>query len=202
LILEPINNNNPYFKALTKLSKINMHNYRHPIRVGELTLKLADILGYEDRNKIYHSACLHDIGKYKVIDLINLPRTLTDSEYKEVKNHTIYGAELFKGIDELKPTYQVVKHHHEKYDGSGYPDGLRGESIPFEARLVCIIDIFDAICSPRVYKATTAYQETYDIFKHGDKKQNPDQFDPIILKIFLDNYDSFVAMHKLEMTRV
>jgi putative nucleotidyltransferase with HDIG domain len=99
------------------------------------------------------AALLHDIGKLAIPDrLLHKPGPLTRAEYEQVKQHAVIGSEMLEGIDFPGPLALIVRHHHENWDGSGYPDGLSGDHIPFGARLLAIVDCYDALTSERPYR--------------------------------------------------
>ena len=117
---------------------------------------------------------LHDIGKIAISDTILLkPGRLTPEEFELMKSHTTNGVEILKNIDEIweedyrNVSYDVCYYHHERYDGKGYPKGLKGEEIPLSAQLVAIADVYEALISPRIYKEPFPYAEAYDMILNG-----------------------------------
>ena len=150
---------------------------------------LTDEFAYD----VYNSAPLHDVGKIKVSDVIlNKPGKLTDEEFAIMKTHTTAGGEVIERAMELtgdsaflKEALNLATHHHEKWDGSGYPDGLKGEEIPLSARIMAVSDVFDALVSARSYKKPFTFEEAMNIIREGAGKH----FDPVIAKVFLDNPD-------------
>jgi putative two-component system response regulator len=120
---------------------------------------------------------MHDIGKLGVPDdVLKKPGKLNDQEWDEMKRHPLYGAEILSGSDNelIQMSEKVARSHHEKWDGSGYPLGLRGEDIPLEGRIVALADVFDALTSRRVYKPAFSMEETLLIVRQGAGKH----FDP------------------------
>ena len=109
-------------------------------------------------------AQLHDIGKINVGEIIRLPRKLTNDEFNCVKKHTTYGGEMVAGLTGLEMAFNITLEHHEKWDGSGYPNGKKGDEISFEARIVAIADVFDALVSARPYKEAFSYNKAFQIF--------------------------------------
>lgn len=119
---------------------------------------------------------------------------LTPDEYNIVKNHTVEGADILRKTENflsdnsdmanLKVAIEIAECHHEKFDGSGYPHGLKGEEIPLSARIVAIADVYDALKSPRQYKNAFTHEEAVDIILKGDGRTSPDHFDPNILEVF------------------
>ena len=142
---------------------------------------------------VYNSAPLHDVGKIKVSDVIlNKPGKLTDEEFAIMKTHAAAGGEVIERAMELSgdsaflnEALNLATHHHEKWDGSGYPDGLKGEEIPLSARIMAVSDVFDALVSARSYKKPFTFEEAMNIISEGAGKH----FDPVIAKVFIDNAD-------------
>lgn len=150
----------------------------------------------EQIDLIVNASALHDIGKIAISDSILLkPDKLTKSEFEEMKKHTIYGCEIlekFKREDSefYRYCYDICRYHHEKYDGNGYPDGLKGEEIPIWAQVVSIVDVFDALVSKRVYKIPYASEEVVRMIREGECGV----FSPNILECFeLSRIDLFKA---------
>lgn len=133
---------------------------------------------------------LHDIGKVGIRDNILLkPDKLTKEEFEEMKKHTIIGAKTLEEVLEKFPDNKfikigiyIAKYHHEKWDGSGYPEGLKYEDIPLEARIMAVVDVYDALRSKRVYKPSFSHEETIDIIY----KLSGSHFDPEIISVFKD----------------
>ena len=153
-------------------------------------------------DSVINAAPLHDLGKIMVDDrILRKPDSLSDEEYAEMKTHAAEGAKLLRSVladvddrEYVKVATNIAHYHHEKYDGSGYPDHLSGEEIPFEARIMALPDVFDALASARYYKAHMSYDEAFDIIR----KDLGTHFDPRLGRIFLsmrkeliDLYDSF-----------
>ena len=107
---------------------------------------------------------------------------LSDAEYEEMKNHSLYGYELLKDIDIMKKDLEIIHYHHEKYDGTGYPDGLEGEEIPEGARILNICDAFDVMTTGRTYKASMSKKQVIEDFKEC----SGGQFDPEVVENMLD----------------
>jgi HD-GYP domain-containing protein (c-di-GMP phosphodiesterase class II) len=130
------------------------------------------------------AAPMHDIGKLGVPDaILKKPGKLTEEEWKEMKKHPLYGADILKGADNelLRMSEKVAIAHHEKWDGSGYPYGLKGEQIPLEGRIVALADVFDALTSKRCYKPAFALEESLGIIREGAGVH----FDPTLVEAFL-----------------
>jgi response regulator RpfG family c-di-GMP phosphodiesterase len=136
---------------------------------------------------ITQSAMLHDIGKLGCHANLNKPEKLTEEEYKIFKLHPVYGKEILEPIEFLHPLIEGVQHHHERWDGKGYPDGLKGTDIPRVARILSIADAYDAMTSNRAYRKALKHSVAIaEIKKHAGK-----QFDPEIVKAFLTGIDKF-----------
>ncbi len=155
----------------------------------------------EDVEAIVRASALHDIGKIAIPDSILMkPGKLTEAEYEVMKTHTVYGAELlekFKQDDNpfYQYCYEICRHHHERYDGGGYPDRLKGEEIPISAQVVSLVDVYDALVSKRIYKDTYTHEVAVEMIKNGDCGA----FSPKILECFdLAYYDFFQMVEVLD----
>lgn len=156
----------------------------HSDRVSEYSVLIGKKLGLsEEQIRILKVGGLfHDIGKIGVPDSILLkPGKLTDDEYSEIKNHPSIGAHILGSATVFRDIIPIVKHHHEKYDGNGYPSQLKGEEIPYLARIAAVADTFDAMTSRRSYRNAIELQEV----KAEIKRCEGTQFDPQIAEIFL-----------------
>ena len=156
----------------------------HSHRVAEYSAILAAELGWSQKEitNLKYAAYLHDIGKVGTPDtILNKPTRLTEEEYAIVKNHTVIGAEILKNITLIDHVVEVARNHHERYDGLGYPDGLKGRAIPLHARIVALADSYDAMRSKRIYRNALPPQTIYEEIK----KNRGAQFDPELTDIFL-----------------
>ncbi len=141
--------------------------------------KLADFLGTEE---IKNSGFLHDIGKVRIPDeILYKSSRLTDEEFAIMKQHPVIGEEILKGIPGLAHVLPVVRHHHERWDGKGYPDGISGENIPFAARIVALCDSFDAMVSDRPYRQGMPLDSAIAEIRKGAGTQ----FDPLMAETFI-----------------
>jgi hypothetical protein len=144
----------------------------HTERVAELAAQLAKRLSLPDRTVwlIRHAAPLHDLGKIAVPDSILLkPGRLTDEEFEVVKTHAVLGARVLSGgeAEVLQTAERIARHHHERWDGTGYPDALGGEDIPIEARLVHVADVFDVLVHERPYKDSWTVEAAVEEIRRG-----------------------------------
>lgn len=186
----------------------NLESGEHIKRVKGFTKILADCLMREykeygltpwDVEVIAATSALHDIGKISISDNILLkPGKLTDEEYEYMKSHTTRGCEILEHIrgawDEAfhQVGYNICRHHHERYDGKGYPDGLAGDDIPIEAQIVSIADVYDALISERVYKAAYSPEEAYRMIVTGECGV----FSPKLLECFRKVKGEFEDLHE------
>ena len=157
----------------------------HSDRVAEYSILIGEKVGLpEEQIKLLKIGGLfHDIGKIGIPDSILLkPEKLTDDEYSEIKNHPSIGAHILGSAEAFKNIEPIVKHHHEKFDGKGYPSGLQGEGIPYLARIAAIADTFDAMTSKRSYRNALDMQ----IVKDEIERCKGTQFDPQLSDVFLD----------------
>jgi len=139
----------------------------YAVHLGK-TLKM----GYEDLDTLRRGAILHDIGKVAIPDEILLtPRRLTPKEWDVMKTHVTKGADLCKHLRTARATLPIIRHHHERWDGSGYPDGLKGEAIPRLARVFQIVDVFDALTSRRPYKEPLTVTAAIKLMQAEQEKQ-------------------------------
>jgi putative two-component system response regulator len=156
----------------------------HIDRVSSLAVNLGKHIGLnnEDIGTLEKGGALHDIGKIGVKDIILLkPGKLTPEEYEEIKKHPETGENICRPLNSLKPVLPLIKHHHERFDGSGYPSGLAGENIPLLARIMAIVDVYDALTSQRAYRNAMTHEQAMKIFS---KDTADGKFDPILFKEF------------------
>jgi putative nucleotidyltransferase with HDIG domain len=156
----------------------------HSKRVTSLTVKLAQAMGINDEAlvNIRRGALLHDIGKMGTPDaILHKIGPLDEEEWEIIKNHAMDGYDLLKKIDFLGPALEIPLYHHEKWDGTGYPGGLKGEEIPISARIFAIVDVFDAMSNDRVYRSAIPIEETIKYLN----EQSGGHFDPAVVKVFI-----------------
>ncbi|MCI9064993.1 MAG: diguanylate cyclase [Lachnospiraceae bacterium] len=157
----------------------------HSMRVAAYSELLAQRLGWseEEIQNIYYVAMLHDVGKIGVPDaVLNKPFKLTDVEFRLIKGHTLMGAEILNDFKMFPNVSVGAKYHHERYDGKGYPEGLKGESIPLVARVIGLVDSYDAMTSNRVYRKRL----NDDIVMQELEKGKGSQWDPDLVDIFVE----------------
>lgn len=162
---------------------------RHSLRVAVYSMLIAAELGFdgEELENIRQIGLLHDIGKIGVPDsILNKPAKLTENEYSVMKKHVDIGGEILKDFTHIKNVADGAKYHHERYDGSGYNCGLKGEEIPLTARIIGLADAFDAMTSNRVYRKAMPMKRVIEELKAGKGLQ----FDPQLVDILLDLIDS------------
>lgn len=153
----------------------------HSSRVAAYSIQIAKRAGYseKDQTDIYMMGLLHDVGKIGVPDaVINKPGKLTDEEFAQIKNHPVMGARILKTIKEMPKLVTGARWHHERYNGKGYPDGLAGEDIPEEARLIAVADAYDAMTSNRSYRRGMTQEKVREQIETGKGTQ----FDPGICR--------------------
>lgn len=158
---------------------------QHSVRVSEYSVLIAKRLGYSEEKceELRRIAILHDIGKIGIPDkVLNKPAKLTDEEYKIMKSHVTRGAEILKNFTLIDHVTDGALYHHERYDGSGYIHGLKGEDIPLNARIIGIADAFDAMTANRVYRKKLDFEYVLSELKKG----RGTQFDPKLVDIMLE----------------
>ena len=201
-VYEKEKNNRILIEILSQIVEFrNGESGRHVLNVniitGILLEQLAQItdkynISWSDRLIITTAASLHDIGKIGIDEkILNKAGRLTPQEIEKMKEHTVIGAsilenmELFKDEELVKTAYQICRWHHERYDGRGYPDGLKGEEIPVSAQVVALADVYDALVSRRVYKKSYSHEEAMKMILGGECGA----FNPILLQCLTEAQD-------------
>jgi putative nucleotidyltransferase with HDIG domain len=156
----------------------------HTRRVTDMTVRLARLMGIPESEIVHirRGALLHDIGKMGVPDHILLKADkLTDEEWKIMRKHPEFAYNMLSSIEFLKPALEIPYCHHEKWDGTGYPRGLRAENIPLSARIFVVVDVWDAVTNDRPYRAAWTEAVALEYIK----EQSGKHFDPKVSKAFL-----------------
>lgn len=173
---------------------------RHIKRIGRFARDLAMYmgLGEEFSDSIYHASMMHDIGKVGIPDSVMLKAgPLSQDEWNKMKSHTETGALVLAGSNSpyLIMAEQIARSHHERWDGSGYPQGLSGDTIPLAARITNIVDQYDALRTSRSYKPAFDHTKAMTIISQGDGRTQASHFDPCILEVFVANGQRFKAAY-------
>jgi len=171
------------------------HKYTrgHSERVNRISCFLGKHLGLRRHAlEVLHWASLfHDVGKISVPDaILNKPGKLTEEEFDAIKQHPVVGYNVLSHIEQLREALPGIRHHHEKLDGSGYPDGLSGDEIPLMAKIIAVADVYDALTSSRSYRPAMSVDKAMAIMHEGDGKH----FDPHVLKMFVHKHDDIARM--------
>lgn len=186
----------------------------HIWRIKKYTKILADkvaesfpeILTPDMAKQISLFSPLHDVGKIGISDsVLKKTEVLTPEEFEIMKSHTLVGADMLRktelllteggGRSDLETAAEIAEYHHERYDGTGYPYGLKGEAIPLSARIVAIADVYDALRSPRQYKEAFTHEEAMRVITVGDGRTDPNHFDPKILGVFTAVQDMIKSIY-------
>ena len=166
-------------------------------RITYYSILIAKKLGLStiDVGKIELAGMLHDIGMIGISDdILYKIDELTQEEYDEIKKHITYSVKILEDIKQLKDVVEIIKYHHEKYDGTGYPFGIRGEEIPMGSRIIAVTDAFDSVVSDRSYRNKIDMHEALEKIKTGSGTQ----FDPVVVKAFEDCFDEICTSMKQE----
>ena len=169
----------------------------HSNRVAKCSVAIAKCLGMdeEEQKNINYMALLHDIGKIGVPDVVlNKPFALTDEEFAIIKKHPSRGFDILKNFSTIPNMHYGALYHHERYDGKGYPVGLQGEAIPFEARIIAIADAYDAMTSDRAYRKSLSTEEVLAELQKGRGVQ----FDPDIVGVFIEMIKAGFSLNNME----
>lgn len=178
-----------YLETITALAQTvdakDKYTHFHSRNVTAYTLALADRLGItgEERNDLWNAALLHDIGKIGIPEtILNKPGKLTDLEYEMIRTHPVRGCSILLPMKAFQNLLPAIRHHHERYDGRGYPDGLSAMNIPLAARILTVADSFDAMTSNRIYRESPG--ENYAVKEMEENSGT--QFDPNLAEVFVD----------------
>lgn len=162
----------------------NVYTNGHSQRVADYSALIAGALGWDDKriNNLRNAAYMHDVGMIGIPDsIVNKPTRLTEEEYAIIQRHTLIGADILKDITLIEHVAEVAHYHHERYDGTGYPEGLSGEEIPIEARIVAVADSYDAMNSKRIYRNALEKEKIIEELESCSGTQ----FDPVIAELFV-----------------
>ena len=174
--------------SLARAAEVNDEDTgNHILRVGQYCAAISRQFGYSDTmaNIIEQQSRLHDVGKIHIpTEILKKPGRLTDDEMVLMREHAVYGAQIIGMHPRLEIARVIALHHHEHWDGSGYPFGLRGTAIPLDARIVALADAYDALRNRRSYKPAFDHETAWRIITEGDGRMNPSHFAPDILDIF------------------
>jgi response regulator RpfG family c-di-GMP phosphodiesterase len=186
--------------ALARASEANDEDTgNHILRVGSYSAVLAEGLGLPAKfvEALRVQTTLHDVGKVHIHpDILRKPGKLTPEEWAEIKKHTIHGATIIGNHQRLIMASKIASSHHERWDGSGYPQGLKGEQIRLEARILTLADQYDALRNKRVYKPAFDHATTYKILAEGDGRTLPEHFDPQVLAVFKKLHERFEEIYE------
>jgi HD-GYP domain-containing protein (c-di-GMP phosphodiesterase class II) len=139
-------------------------------------------LSPEEVDVIRHASILHDVGKIGIREkILKKPGLLTEEERREMEYHPFIGTRILQSVKLLEPVMPLVYHHHERYDGTGYPDGLKGEEIPLGSRIIAVADAFESMTSDRPYRKALPLEEALAELRRGAGRQ----FDPRVVEVFL-----------------
>lgn len=186
--------------ALARAAEANdLDTGNHILRVGDFSAHIARELGQSDKfvEDIRLQATLHDVGKVHIPShILKKPGRLDATEMEEMKKHPAFGAEIIGNHPQLALGRSIALNHHEKHDGTGYPAGISGETIPLEARIVTLADCYDALRNSRIYKPCYDHAGAYKIITEGDDRIQPSNFDPKVLEIFVRTAARFEELYK------
>ncbi len=199
-------NNEIMFRLIKASEYKDQETGTHILRVKQYSVILAEELGMprDFVDKVAFVSPLHDVGKIGVPENILLKTgKLTNEEFNLIKNHTNIGSDILKGSnnEHIRLAEAVALSHHERWDGSGYPHGLKGEDILLEARIVNICDQYDALMTIRPYKPSFGHEKTYEILTKGDGRTMPNHFDPKVLEAFKSCANIFKDIYERESER-
>jgi putative nucleotidyltransferase with HDIG domain len=190
-----------YFVAIQALAHAidarDPYTYGHSARVAAYSMEIADQLGYpqDKREALRRAALLHDIGKIGIEDhILRKAGALNYAEAKNMREHPVIGHQMLKDVPFLHASLSGIRHHHERWDGTGYPDTLAGELIPLQVRILSVADVFDALTSDRPYRDAMSIGDAMDLITQESGRQ----FDPRVVEAFKARADAIVAILQRE----
>ncbi|MFO7609899.1 MAG: DUF3369 domain-containing protein [Candidatus Krumholzibacteriia bacterium] len=201
---EIIESQKEMIQVLSELvEKRSVETANHVLRVGEMARLLALRAGLDAETAavLRLAAPMHDVGKVGIPDrVLNKPGRLTSAEFAVMRTHAVLGHAILCKSDQriMRTAARIALHHHERWDGQGYPRGLAGEAISLEGRITAVVDVFDALCSRRVYRDAVPSAQVLEVIRAGRGRQ----FDPELVDVFLAHADEFVAVQQEHPDRV
>ncbi|MFQ6001886.1 MAG: HD-GYP domain-containing protein, partial [Anaerolineae bacterium] len=176
-------------EALSRVVEVNdPYTAGHSSTVTEIAIKIAQEMGLrnEERDTLRIAAPLHDVGKVGISSaVLNKPARLTQAEWVMIQAHPVASAQMAERVTAFKEAVPIIRHHHERWDGTGYPDGLKGEEIPLLARILAVADGFEAMTSERPYRWARTEEEALAELKKGAGSQ----WDPKVVEVFVKMYE-------------
>lgn len=181
-------------RLILKVQKSNdEYTSNHNISVGKYAKILAENLNYPNIEDVVLASEVHDIGKISIpTNILNKPGKLTKEEYEVIKKHPVEGYNIIDGISYFESCKDGVKYHHERWDGTGYPEGLKGNEIPFLAQIISLADVYDAVTSDRVYRKGLTHEKAKQIIISEKGKA----FNPEIVDMFIEIEEEFKKLNK------
>ncbi len=182
---------------IAEMAEWDNHSHLERIRRFTYTLASAATVGHNEANLISFSSILHDIGKITIpVSILNKTANLDPDEYKITEQHTLEGFRLLSGSGSpiLQTGAVIARTHHERWDGSGYPEGLKCDAIPLSGRIVAIADVFDALSTKRPYKAEMKPYEALNLIKESAGSL----FDPRLVSIFSDKFEEISSVTRMQ----
>lgn len=174
------------------LEEVDYYTKGHSERVSHYSVELAKAIGFSDVETVKLSGLLHDVGKVTVdINILNKPGKLSIEEFDEIKKHPVTGANILEMSSVFNPIKEIVKYHHEKIDGTGYPEGLKSDEIPMGAKIVAVADVFDSLTSKRSYRDPMTIEEALNIIKEGSGTHFDSQLVDAFVLIATEAYETW-----------
>ena len=194
---EPVSSSLPTCRGLIQtivaaVDARDVYTAHHSDRVAAMAVVLARVLHLsgDDTTTVQVAAFAHDIGKISMSDaVLRKAGPLTDAEWDEMRRCPVTGYDILRKVPQFQRVALIVRHHHERWDGRGYPDGLAGDDIPISAQIVSMADVYDALVSKRVYKAAYSPDTAVQMILHGDCGQ----FNPLLLECLVEIQDVLKA---------